>query len=120
MAQKSTNEVPQEVVDAARAAAEREDRGTVAAPDANNPMTTSEAIAARNYVEYGSEAHENLLSSAYGGLTRADAEQIIKEREKDPHLWPWDRYQQAKKFLKALDGKPKPVSKKPHWTRDQV
>ena len=120
MAQKSTNDIPQEVVNAARAAAERGDRDDAAAHVADGTMTTTEAIAARNYVEHGSEAHEKLLSSAYGGLTRADAEQIIKEREKDPHLWPWDRYQQAKKFLKELDGKPQPVSTKPHWTRDQV
>lgn len=120
MAQKQTEKVPQEVIDAARAAAEQDKDVDAAARLKDGTMTTTELVAARNYVEFGSEAHERRLSAAYDGLTREDAELIIKEREKDPHLWPWDKYQQAKRFLKELDGKPKPVSTKKHWTRDSV
>jgi len=119
MAQKSTQNVPQEVVDAARAAAERGDTDAAAQLE-NGTLTTTEAIAKRNYVEFGSEEHEKRLGAAYGGLTREDAKRIISAREKDPHLWPWEKYQQAKRFLKELDGRPKAVATNKHWTRDQV
>lgn len=116
MAQKS--EVPEEVKAAAVAAAEREETKKAAATP--EKMTVLEATAKANYVAYGSERHERILSAAYGKLTRKKAEQIIKEREADPHLWPWEKYQQAQDFLKALDSIPPITASKPHWKRTEV
>ena len=114
MAQKT--EVPEEVKAAAVAAAGKK-TGVVATPDV---QTAFEATAAANRVEFGSVAHERILSPAYGGLSRVTAAQIIKEREADPHLWPWEKYQQAKKFLAVLNTKPGVTAKEPHWKREEV
>lgn len=114
MAQKTV--VPKEIKDAAVAAAGKQ-TGVAAT---TNVQTAFEATAAANFIEFGSLAHERILSPAYGGLNRDMAKQIIKEREADPHLWPWEKYQQAKKFLAVLDSKPGITATQPHWNREEV
>lgn len=117
MAQKTSSTVPEEVKAAAMAAAEAESSSAAANAPAVNVL---EATAKANFVEFGSKRHERILSPAYGGLTREAAEEIIKEREKDPQLWPYEKYDQAKKFLRALDTKPGVTSDKPAWKRQEV
>ena len=56
-------------------------------------------------IEFGSPEHAALLASGYG-MTIEDAKQIIKERDKDPRLWPFEKYQQAKAMLAAFNAKP--------------
>lgn len=117
MTQKTSSTVPEEVKAAAMAAAEAKGASAAANASADNVL---EATAKKNYVEFGSKRHERILSPAYGGLTREVAEQIIEERKKDPHLWPYDRYDQAVKFLHALDTEPGVTSDKPAWKRQEV
>ena len=59
-------------------------------------------------VKHGSAEHAALLASGYG-FTVEDAKQIIKERDADPRVWPFEKYQQAKAMLAALNAKPKEV-----------
>lgn len=117
MAQKPSSTVPEEVKAAAMAAAEADGASAAANAPAVNVL---EATAKANYVEFGSKRHERILSPAYGGLTREVAEQIIEERKKDPHLWPYEKYAQAVKFLSALDTPPGVTSNKPAWKREEV
>ena len=75
----------------------------------------------RSRIAFGSPGHESLLSGGYGGMTRATAEQIIAERKKDPHTWPWAEYQKALAFLEALNVKdPQPSSIRPGWERSRA
>ena len=62
----------------------------------------------------GSKAHEALLASGYG-FDKAGAVQIIKERDADPRVWPFEKYQQAKAFLEALKAKPQVISTRKPW-----
>jgi hypothetical protein len=64
----------------------------------------------------GSEELEALLSVGYG-INKEQAEQIIEERDKDPHTHPYDEYQKAKAFLAALEAEPVAVSKRAPWKR---
>lgn len=63
---------------------------------------------------------EQLLSAGYGGMTVATAKQIIEEREKNPQLWPFEKYEQAKAFLAAYEGTAKVIDTQPGWKRDRV
>jgi hypothetical protein len=62
---------------------------------------------------------EQLLSSGYNGMTVATAKQIIEEREKNPQLWPFERYEQAKAFLAAYSAKPQVIDPDPGWKRER-
>ena len=117
MARKTTSPVPDSVRQAAVAAAEASDSNTVATAVRLDAMA---ATAAANFVEFGSERHERIISPAYGGLTREKAELIIREREAEPTLWPYERYEQAKSFLAVLDRKPGITATKPAWRREEV
>jgi len=59
-----------------------------------------------------------MLAAGYG-MTADEARQIIAERDKDPHMWPWDSYQRAKAMLAALDAEPTVISKREGWKRDR-
>ena len=67
-------------------------------------------------IQPGSEEMERFLGVGYQ-MTKEEAERIIKERDKDPHLWPFEVYQKAKAFLAALDATPEVVSTRPGWKR---
>ncbi len=60
---------------------------------------------------------EALLGIGYEGMTKADAQTIIKEREEKPELWPYEEYKKAKAFLLALATDPIPVSTRKGWKR---
>ena len=70
-------------------------------------------------VEVGSKSHEALLAGAYG-FDKAEAEQIIKERDANPLTHPYDEYRNAKALLQALKTKPIAINKKPGWKRDRT
>lgn len=55
-------------------------------------------------VAFGSAEHAALLTTGYG-FTVDEAKQIIAEREKDPHAWPFVEYQKAKAMLAAFNVK---------------
>jgi len=63
----------------------------------------------------GTPAHEAFISVGYGGMTKEDAETIIKERKANPTTWPYDEYKKAQAFLAALTAKPVAVSTKKPW-----
>lgn len=69
-------------------------------------------------IQPGSESHEAMLAGGYG-MSKAEAEAIIKERDADPLTHPYDEYKKAKAMLAALNAKPKVISKKPGWKRDR-
>ena len=58
---------------------------------------------------------ENFLGAGYGGMTKAEAERIIKERNANPAVWPFEEYRKAKAFLAALAASPQVVSKRKPW-----
>jgi len=59
---------------------------------------------------------EALLQAGYQ-MTIEEAKEIITLREKDPSLYPYDVYQQAKAMIEAYDAKPRAISKTPGWVR---
>jgi hypothetical protein len=68
-------------------------------------------------IEPGTPEMEAFLSVGYGGMSVATAQKIIAERDKDPHLWPFEEYQKAKAFLEAYNAKPQVISQTPGWKR---
>lgn len=63
-------------------------------------------------IEYGSKAHEFLMSGAYA-MTKENAEDIIKRREENPGSVPFEKYEKAQAFLAGLDAKPIPIDTAP-------
>lgn len=57
---------------------------------------------AQPMVKLGSKEHEALLATGYR-FDKAEAQKIIKERDADPRVWPFEMYQKAKAFLEALN-----------------
>ena len=84
---------------------------------AEKPIKLEETV---DVVPFGSEAHEQLIAIGYGGMTVAMAEQIIKERNERPELWPWDEYQKANAVLLQNAAVPIVVSTRSGWKRSEV
>ena len=64
---------------------------------------------------------EALLASGYG-MTVAEAEKIIKERDANPAAWPLDEYRKAQAMLAAYHAKPsqrRPSSTRRPWRVSQ-
>jgi hypothetical protein len=122
MAQKETTEIPEAVRKAAEEAARRViEAGATSLPADGEERSVREVLKEINMVEFGSEAHERLLTRASGGkMNKAKAELIIKEREEKPELWPYDVYEQATDFLAALTTTPKPTAPNPAWRLMEV
>jgi len=81
-------------------------QGKLAAQTSDDKIKALEM--AQPMVKYGSPEHATLLSTGYG-FTVEEAKQIIAERDKDPHTWPFEMYQKAKAMLEAFNVK-KPVA----------
>lgn len=70
-------------------------------------------------VEPGSDEHAALLASGYG-MSVDTARQIVKERNKRPELWPYEKFEQAKAMLAAFEARdPQPSSKRKPWKRSR-
>jgi len=65
-----------------------------------------------------SDELEALLAVGYG-INKEQAEQIIAERDKDPHTHPYEEYKKAKAFLAALEAEPIAVSTRAPWKRSR-
>lgn len=66
----------------------------------------------------GSAALEQLLASGYPNIRSVEnAKQIIKERDGNPALYPFEIYQQAKAFLEAFNTQARVVSTRQGWHR---
>ena len=65
-------------------------------------------------VKYGSKEHAALLATGYG-FTIEGAKQIIKERDADPRVWPFEEYQKAKAMLEQFAAKPVVYNTKKPW-----
>jgi len=59
-------------------------------------------------IKHGTPEMEAYIGVGYDGMTLKDAEKIIAERDKDPHLWPFDEYKKAKAFIENYYGKKMP------------
>lgn len=74
---------------------------------------------AQRVVKPGTPEMESLLAAGYG-MTLEEAQQIVKERDANPQMYPFDVYQKAKAFIAAYGAKPQVISDKPPWrTRRQ-
>ena len=70
-------------------------------------------------VEPGTPQAEALLAAGYN-MTIEEAQQIIAERAKDPHLWPWEDFKAAKAMIEAYTAIPQVISKRQGWKRSKV
>ena len=59
---------------------------------------------------------EAFLAVGYA-MDLAQAKRIIAERDKDPHLWPYEEYRKAQAFIEAYESVPQVISSTPGWTR---
>jgi hypothetical protein len=76
------------------------------------------AETAEKHIQPGSVEMESFLAIGYPKIgSRKKAETIIKERQANPAMWPYELYEQAEAFLAALDAKPSVISKRPGWKR---
>jgi len=76
----------------------------------------TELAAAQPMVKPGTPEMETLLAAGYG-LTVAEAERVIAERDKDPQRWPMEDYKKAKAFLEAYHATPQVISTRRPWRR---
>jgi len=58
-------------------------------------------------IKHGTPEMEAFLAVGYG-MDLKKAQRIIAEREKDPHLWPYDMYEKAQAFIENYNGVPTP------------
>jgi len=67
-------------------------------------------------IEFGSPEHAALLASGYG-MTIEEARQILKERAKDPRLYPFEVEQKCRAMIAAFEAKPLkvPFNTKQPW-----
>lgn len=70
-------------------------------------------------IENGTPEHAALLQVGYG-MTIEDAKQLIADRERDPHLVPWEEFKKAQAMLQAFEAKPQVVNPKPGWRRQRA
>jgi len=90
---------------------------------ANNPKSKSvsegEGQGDISRILPGTPEMEAFLAAGYPGMTVEKAETIIKERQQNPQLWPYEVLEQAKAFLEAYRATPKVISNREMWKRDQ-
>ena len=70
-------------------------------------------------VEPETDEMEALLGVGYDGMTVEQAELILRERDQDPHLHPYEEFQKATAFLAAYHAKAEVVSTKAPWQRSR-
>ena len=61
-------------------------------------------------IKPGTPEMETLLGVGYGGMTTAQAKEILDARKKDPGAFPFAEGQRAEAFLAAYRGTPKVIS----------
>ena len=71
-------------------------------------MATQKEISVSKEIVYGSREHEALIAGAYG-MTKAHAEDIIKQRDVRPEMVPVEKYEKAVAMIEALKEKPIPI-----------
>jgi len=69
-------------------------------------------------IQPGSQAMDDLLAVGYG-MSVAEARTIIKERDENPHSWPYEEYKKAKAMLAAFEAEPQVISETPGWVRQR-
>ena len=71
---------------------------------------------AQPHVSFGSAEHAALLASGYG-FTIEEARQILREREKNPVLYPFEVEQKCRAMIAAFEAKPLkvPFNTKQPW-----
>ena len=69
-------------------------------------------------IEPGTPEMEAFLGAGYG-MSIKDAEQIIRERDENPLVHPYERYVDAKAFLQAYTATPEVISTTPGWKRER-
>jgi hypothetical protein len=56
------------------------------------------------------------LAGGYG-ITLEKARTIIKERESNPQLWPYEQFERAQAMVEAYSARPEAVSTREPWSR---
>lgn len=69
------------------------------------------------FIEPGSEAHQELLEMGYG-MNAQRAQEIVDLSGKNPMAFPYEVRQKAQALLDALKARPVAISKYPGWKRD--
>lgn len=82
-------------------------------------QTVLETIREANHVEFGSPQHLLQLEAAYG-MTKEEAELMIKDWEKDHTSYPLGEVRKARAMLEAMKAKPVAVSTDAGWRREVV
>ncbi len=68
-------------------------------------------------VEFGSKEDETLVAAGYG-MTKAEAEDVVKRYEANPQSMPFDKYEKAQAMLARLKAKPIAIDKAPgHFSK---
>ena len=84
----------------------------------NTKIVEEEPKVTGKVIEYGSKEHEALIAGAYG-MTKANAEDILKQREANPAMVPIEKAEKAQAMLEALKSKPIPIDTAPgHFRKD--
>lgn len=71
-------------------------------------------------IKPGTPEMETLLGVGYGGMTAAQAQEIIATRKKDSAAYPFAEAQRAEAFMAAYRGSPQVISKRVGSTLKQA
>ena len=82
-------------------------------------MATQKIKSTSKVIDYGSDEQEMMNSGAYG-MTKAQAENIVKSYEDNPNTALFEKYEKALAFLDGLKTKPVPIDTAPgHFSKHQ-
>jgi hypothetical protein len=70
-------------------------------------------------IKPGTPEMEHLLSAGYGGMTVAEAKEIVEGRAKNPAMFSYEQLKQAQAFLAAYNTAPVAISTDKGWRRDR-
>ena len=94
-----------------------ENIAAVVVQDAGNGLTTQSATDKCPKILPNTKAMETFLSVGYAGMTVEKAGTIIRERESNPALWPYEKYEQAQAFLEAYSSSPIAIDTSPGFNQ---
>ena len=68
----------------------------------------------------GTKEMEALLQAGYPDMSVEKAKRVIKERQENPHLWPYEVVERAEAFLAAYNAKPVVTQTRAGWKRTRA
>ena len=82
-------------------------------------MATQKVNLNAKKIDYGSPEQEAMNAASYG-MTKANAEDIVKRYEADPKSLPFEKYEKALAYLEGISTKPVPIDTAPGHCRKQL